>query len=106
MRHQTNADDFRRYATHANLNAYSAVIQNFFNNQTQPYPAVHLTVDTELTETGQGLGVKGWISNQLGLDPKAENCVFLPVHVQLKYAQSERAARESALPPIPFTTPS
>ncbi|ORX36129.1 Mov34-domain-containing protein [Kockovaella imperatae] len=80
------------YATHSALNAYSAVIQNFFSGETVPYPAVHLTIDTDLSEQGKGLGVKGWVSNQLGLTPKPESCVFLPVPVQLKYADSERAA--------------
>lgn len=67
-------------------------MQNYFTNATSPSPAVHLTVDTDLKEDGSGLSVKGWISTQIGLTLKAENCVFLPVPVQVKYAQSERAA--------------
>lgn len=81
-----------RYATHPEINAYSALMQNYFTNATSPSPAVHLTVDTDLKEDGSGLSVKGWISTQIGLTLKAENCVFLPVPVQVKYAQSERAA--------------
>ncbi len=84
-----------RYATHPTLNVYSALVQNYFTNETIPYPAIHLTVDTELNETGGGLGVKGWVSQQLGLEPKPENCVFLPIPVVVKYAESERAARTS-----------
>lgn len=86
--------DYERYATHPDINAYSALIQNYFTSETAPFPAVHLTVDTEVKEDGTGLGVKGWISTQIGLTLKAENCVFLPVPVQIKYAASERAARE------------
>jgi hypothetical protein len=84
-----------RYATSPDLNAYSALIQNYFTNETAPFPAVHITVDTTLTESGQGLGVKGWVSTALGLTPKPENCAFLPVPVNIKYAESERAARTS-----------
>jgi len=80
------------YATHPTLNAYSALIQNYFSQETAPSPSIHLTVDTELTAEGQGLGVKGWVSTQLGLSQKAENCVFLPVPVNIKFADSERAA--------------
>ena len=85
-----------RYATHPDINLYSALIQNYFTGETAPFPAIHLTVDTELKEDGTGLGVKGWISQQIGLHLKAENCVFLPVPVQIKYASSERAARMSS----------
>lgn len=91
----TSVDEYR-YATHPDINAYSALIQNYFTNETIPFPAVHLTVDTELKEDGTGLGVKGWISTQIGVNPKAENCVFLPVPVQVKYAESERAARKAS----------
>jgi hypothetical protein len=85
----------RRYATSSTINAYSALIQNYFSNQTLPFPAVHLTVDTALTASGDGLGVKGYSSLPIGTaDPKPENCVFLPVPVGIKFAQSERAGRE------------
>lgn len=98
------------YATHPELNAYSALIQNYFSGETTPHPSIHLTIDTELTASGKGLGVKGWVSTQLGLTPKPENAVFLPVPVEIKYAASERAALDlltteptpsPALPPLP-----
>lgn len=82
------------YATHPDLNGYSALIQNYFSQETMPNQAVHLTVDTDLESDGKGLTVKGWVSASLGLNPKPENCVFLPVPVQIKYAESERAGRE------------
>ena len=94
-----------RYATHPTLNAYSALIQNYFSGETQPFPAVHITVDTELTAEGQGLGVKGWVSSAIGLTPKAENCVFLPVPVAVKFAASERAGRKSSSSHHPSTVP-
>lgn len=83
------------YATHPDLNAYSALIQNYFSQETGAAQAIHLTVDTELDPSGKkGLGIKGWVSTSLGLNPKPENCVFLPVPVVIKYAESERAGRE------------
>ena len=89
-----------RYATSATINAYSALIHNYFGQETAPFPAVHLTVDTELTASGQGLGVKGYSSLPLGAgaSPKPENCVFLPVPVSVKFAPSERAGCESFWP--------
>lgn len=47
-----------------------------------------------MTESGEGLGVKGYVSMPLGINPKPENCMFLPVPVAIKFAQSERPARE------------
>lgn len=70
------------------------MIQNYYVGEVSPHSAIHLTVDTELTSSGDGLGVKGWVSTPLGLNPKPENCVFLPVPVQLKYGASERPARK------------
>jgi len=98
------------YATSPTLNPYSALIQNYYLDQSLPYPAIHLTLDTNLTPNGDGLGIKGWVSTQLGLSTKAENCVFLPVPVKLKFAESERSAIDilttnptpsPSLPPLP-----
>lgn len=94
---EVKAQLMSRYATRSDINGNSALIQNYFTGETAPFPAVHLTVDTDLKEDGSGLGVKAWISQQIGLHVKAENCVFLPVPVQIKYASSERAARTSSL---------
>ncbi|CAK9780385.1 Mov34-domain-containing protein [Cutaneotrichosporon oleaginosum] len=100
------------YATHPELNAYSALIQNYFSQETGASQAIHLTVDTDLDASGKkGLGIKGWVSTSLGLNPKPENCVFLPVPVVIKYADSERAGLDlltsgnptpsPSLPPLP-----
>ena len=86
-----------RYATSSNLNSYSALIQTYFTSETSPYPAIHLTVDTDMQADGQGLGVKGWVSIPLGSGSKPDNWVFLPVPVQIKYAESERPARQFSL---------
>lgn len=88
-----------RYATSATINPYSALIHNYFGQETAPFPAVHLTVDTDLTAQGSGLGVKGYSSLPLtaAANPKPENCVFLPVPVGIKFAPSERAGCEYLL---------
>lgn len=83
------------YASQKTVNSNSAIIQEYFSFETNPYPAVHLTVDTEIEESGKGLGVKGWVSQPLGLTSKSECSVFVPVPVSIKYADSERAACES-----------
>lgn len=70
---------------------------------------MHLTVDTELEGgSSSGLGVKGWVSAQLGINPKPDSCVFLPVPVNLKYSTEERAgldlltaSSQSANPSLP-----
>ncbi|RSH90079.1 hypothetical protein EHS25_001412 [Saitozyma podzolica] len=93
------------YATSPELNAYSALIQNYFSNETAPFPAVHITVDTTLTASGEGLGVKGWVSTALGLSPKPENCAFLPVPVTIKYSDSERPALDLLVAPQPNPSP-
>ena len=82
------------YATSPEINSFSGLVQNHFSATTAPYPAVHLTVDTGLSPESQStdLGIKGWVSSQLGLNPKPEHCVFLPVPVQVKISEGERAA--------------
>lgn len=89
----TATDAVGRYATSPTLNTNSALFQSYFSDETQPYPAIHLTVDPELTAEGKGLSVKGYVCSLVGLNRKAENCVYLPVPVELKFAESERAGR-------------
>jgi translation initiation factor 3 subunit F len=53
-------DLVKRYSTGSNLNTYSALIQNFYAQETNPHQAVHVAVDTGL-EQGEGAGVKAYI---------------------------------------------
>ncbi|EIW68555.1 hypothetical protein TREMEDRAFT_74088 [Tremella mesenterica DSM 1558] len=95
------------YATDAEINANSALMQAYFTAQSSPYAAIHLTVDMNLTPEGNGLGVRGWFAQQIG--DKSENCVFMPVPVQVKQGEAERAALnllsspnpQPSLPPLP-----
>ena len=88
------------YATSPQLNAYSALIQDFYTTESAPYQAVHLTIDTDLQSKGNAaaasspepLGVRAYVSAPLGLTPKAESAVFLPLPVTLLSSSAERPA--------------
>jgi hypothetical protein len=49
-----------RYSTGSNLNTYSALIQNFYSQETTPNQAIHLAVNTGLDE-GESVGVKAYV---------------------------------------------
>jgi len=78
------------YSTGSNLNTYSALIQNFYSQETAPHQAIHLAVNTGVEEGGQA-GVKAYISSPVGVFPKPENCVFVPVPVELRFHDAERS---------------
>lgn len=102
-----------RYSTGSNLNTYSALIQNFYSLETAPLPAVHVTLNTGIVE-GEEAGVRAYVryagvlilfrpfprissifsqcSSPVGVMPKAENCVFVPVPVELQFLhEAERS---------------
>jgi len=78
------------YSTGLNLNTYSALIQNFYSQETAPHQAIHVSVNTGV-ELGQEAGVKAFISSPVGVFPKPENCVFVPVPVELRFHHAERS---------------
>ncbi|KIJ56987.1 hypothetical protein M422DRAFT_23122 [Sphaerobolus stellatus SS14] len=78
------------YSTGSNLNTYSALIQNFYSQDTAPHQAIHLAVDTGAQE-GEQPGVKAYISSPVGVHPKPENAVFVPVPCELRFQESERS---------------
>ncbi|KAF9323897.1 hypothetical protein BG006_001037, partial [Podila minutissima] len=77
------------YATGADLNHYSALIHDFYQREVSSFPAVHLTMDTALTN--ERLGVKTYIAAPVGITSKADNCMFVPVPCDVKYFKAERA---------------
>lgn len=79
------------YSTGSNLNTYSALIQNFYSQETTPHQAVHITMNTG-TQEGEEPGVKAYISSPVGVFPKPENCVFIPVPITLSDQPAERSA--------------
>ncbi|KIP12789.1 hypothetical protein PHLGIDRAFT_17520 [Phlebiopsis gigantea 11061_1 CR5-6] len=78
------------YSTGSNLNTYSALIQNFYSQETAPHQAVHLALNTG-AEGGEGAGVKAYISSPVGVSPKPENCVFTPIPCELTFKEAERS---------------
>lgn len=48
-----------RYSTGSNLNTYSALIQNFYSQETAPHPAILVSVNTGV-EVGKGAGVTAY----------------------------------------------
>jgi len=80
----------------AGLGTFSALIQNFYEQETAPLPAVHVALDTG-TEQGVGAGVRAYVSSPVGVYPKAENCVFVPIPCELKFHESEQSGLDLLL---------
>ncbi|PSR93783.1 hypothetical protein PHLCEN_2v4678 [Hermanssonia centrifuga] len=78
------------YSTGSNLNTYSALIQNFYSQEIAPHQAVHLALNTGVEE-GQQSGVKAYVSSPIGVTPKPENAVFLPIPCELQFKETERS---------------
>ncbi|KAA1473460.1 Mov34-domain-containing protein [Dentipellis sp. KUC8613] len=92
------------YSTGSNLNTYSALIQNFYSQETAPHPAIHIALNTG-TEENQETGVKAYISSPVGVYPKPENAVFLPIPVDLRFNDAERSGLELLNSPTPTPAP-
>ncbi|TFK64045.1 Mov34-domain-containing protein [Pluteus cervinus] len=84
------------YSTGSNLNTYSALIQNFYSQETAPHQAIHIALNTGVVE-GETAGVKAYISSPVGVFPKPENCVFVPVPVELRFHEAERSGLDLLL---------
>ncbi|EPQ59173.1 eukaryotic translation initiation factor 3 subunit F [Gloeophyllum trabeum ATCC 11539] len=78
------------YSTGSNLNTYSALIQNFYTQETAPHPAIHIALNTGVEE-GHQPGVKAYVSSPVGVHPKPENCVFVPVPCEFRFHDAERS---------------
>ncbi|KAF8897796.1 Mov34-domain-containing protein [Infundibulicybe gibba] len=78
------------YSTGSNLNTYSALIQNFYSQETAPHQAIHVSLNTGTGE-GETPGVNAFVSSPVGVFPKPENCVFVPVPVELRFHDGERS---------------
>ncbi|EIW61648.1 Mov34-domain-containing protein [Trametes versicolor FP-101664 SS1] len=98
------------YSTGSNLNTYSALIQNFYTQETTPHQAIHLAVNTGVEE-GQQAGVKAFVGSPVGVNPKPENCVFVPIPCELRFNDAERSGLDllTSIPANPanatFTNP-
>jgi len=84
------------YATSAELNTFSALIQNFYGGQgdgTWPHPAVHLTVSTE---AGKEIEARTYISAPVGVTAEraADSAAFTPVPHEIRYGEAEKSGLE------------
>ena len=84
------------YATSADLNTFSALIQNFYGGQgdgTWPHPAVHLTLSTE---PGKEIEARTYISAPVGVTSEraADSAAFVPVPCEVRYGEAERGGLE------------
>ncbi|KAG7004827.1 hypothetical protein G7Y79_00023g054110 [Physcia stellaris] len=84
------------YATSAELNTFSALIQNFYagaQEGTYPYPAVHLTVSTE---AGKDIETRTYISASVGTTEERRNdsAAFIPVPHEIRYGEAEKSGLE------------
>ena len=81
------------YATSAELNTFSALIQNFYGGQgdgTWPFPAVHLTISTD---PGKEIEARTYISAPVGVTAEraADSAAFVPVPHEIKYGEAEKS---------------
>lgn len=84
------------YATSAELNTFSALIQNFYGGQgdgTWPHPAVHLTVSTD---AGKEIEARTYISAPVGVTAEraADSAAFTPVPHEIRYGETEKSGLE------------
>ncbi|KAJ2720274.1 hypothetical protein GGI07_004712 [Coemansia sp. Benny D115] len=82
------------YATGSKLSNYAALIQDFYSREAQPFVAVHLVVDTELTN-GE-LGVRCFQGQPIGAGAGPENCMFLPLPHEMQYPDAELSVLQAA----------
>jgi len=84
------------YATSAELNTFSALIQNFYGGQgdgTWPHPAVHLTISTD---AGKDIEARTYISAPVGVTAEraADSAAFIPVPHEIRYGEAEKSGLE------------
>lgn len=84
------------YATSAELNTFSALIQNFYGGQgdgTWPHPAVHLTISTD---PGKEIESRAYISAPVGVTAEraADSAAFIPVPHEIRYGEAEKSGLE------------
>jgi len=84
------------YSTGSDLNTFSALIQHFYSGETSPHQAIHLSINTGVQKGGD-IGVKAYVSSPVGVNPKSENCVFVPIPCELKFSQPERSGLDLLL---------
>lgn len=80
------------YSTNPDLNANSALIQDHYSRETAPHQAIHLTLNTNVADEKNGLGVQCYVSALLGATWKPEDCVFISLPTTLLTSSPEQTA--------------
>lgn len=83
------------YSTSPELNANSALIQDHYSRETAPHQAIHLTLNTNVADNSDGLGIRSYVSALLGASVKPENCMFLSLPTTLLTSEPEQTALTS-----------
>jgi translation initiation factor 3 subunit F len=84
-----------RYATSPILNSFSSLIQDFYNAEALPLPAIHLTLDPVT------LTFKTYVSSPIGLSTlQTLNLLFKPIPCSLSIPAPERTTMELLTKPI------
>ncbi|KAK9450812.1 JAB1/Mov34/MPN/PAD-1 ubiquitin protease-domain-containing protein [Limtongia smithiae] len=84
------------YATGLHLNAFNSAIHNWYqtaSDGTAPYPAVHLTFETDQVAD---MAIKTYVSTPMGVlaNKATESYLYVPVPHEVRYAEAERSALE------------
>ena len=97
------------YATSPRLVYSSALIQNHFASITHPFVAVHLTLSCA-PDSSDPFKLAAY--THIGVGRQSDNCLFIPVDVQVAYTPEEQSALTSiqkstsnpSLPPVNLPT--
>ena len=87
------------YSTSPELNANSALIQDHYSRETAPHQAIHLTLNTNVADENDGLGVQCYVSALIGATSKPENCAFIALPTSLLSSAPEQTALRHLVDP-------
>ena len=77
---------FYRYSTGSEVSEHSVLIHEYYAREAKN--PIHLTVDTALK--GNKMGIKAYVSSQIGVPTKTVGCMFTPVDVEVSIYEPER----------------
>ncbi|KAF8902686.1 JAB1/Mov34/MPN/PAD-1 ubiquitin protease-domain-containing protein, partial [Mucidula mucida] len=85
------------YSTGANLNTLSALIQNFYSQETAPHQAIHVALNTGV-DGSEPAGVKAYFSSPVGVFPRPGKLRLCPGTVDLLKSTSTCPNASSSQP--------
>lgn len=81
----------------AGLGTFSALIQNFYEQETAPFPAVHVALDTG-TEKGVGAGVRAYVRSVVLPSSILHSPTWYGTALQWEYIQNQKIAYSHPFP--------